>query len=65
MGSSNSAFRDAIQQNLGPIVGLLDDPTVSEILVNGAHEIFVERKGKLERTPLQFADEDALRAAVT
>ncbi|MFN8847083.1 MAG: CpaF family protein [Bdellovibrionales bacterium] len=64
MGASNSAFRDAIQQNLGPIVSLLDDPTVSEILVNGAHEIFVERKGKLERTPLQFADEDALRAAV-
>ena len=64
MGAGNSAFRDAIQQNLGPIVGLLDDPSVSEILVNGAHEIFVERKGKLERTPLQFADEDALRAAV-
>jgi pilus assembly protein CpaF len=64
MGASNSAFRDAIQQNLGPIVSLLDDPTVSEILVNGAHEIFVERKGKLERTPLQFTDEDALRAAV-
>jgi pilus assembly protein CpaF len=64
MSANNSAFRDAIQQNLGPIVGLLDDPTVSEILVNGAHEIFVERKGKLERTPLQFADEDSLRAAV-
>lgn len=65
MSSGNQAFRDAIQQNLGPVAALLDDPSVSEILVNGAHEIFVERKGKLERTQLQFADEDALRAAVT
>lgn len=64
MAGSGQAFRDAIQQNLGPIATLLDDPTVSEVLVNGAHEIFVERRGKLERTPLQFADEDALRAAV-
>lgn len=60
----NQAFKDAIRQNLGPIAALLDDATVSEILINGPHEIFVERKGKLERTPLQFADEDALRAAV-
>ncbi|MFN8791078.1 MAG: CpaF family protein [Bdellovibrionales bacterium] len=63
--AENQAFKDAIRQNLGPVAGLLDDPSVSEILINGAKEIFVERKGKLERTQLQFADEDALRAAVT
>lgn len=62
--SGQSAFRDAIRQNLGPIASLLDDNSVSEILVNGHSEIFVERKGKLEKTSLQFADEDSLRAAV-
>lgn len=62
--SGQSTFRDAIRQNLGPIAGLLDDNSVSEILVNGHSEIFVERKGKLEKTSLQFADEDSLRAAV-
>jgi len=62
--SGQSAFRDAIRQNLGPIASLLDDNSVSEILVNGHSEIFVEKKGKLEKTALQFADEDSLRAAV-
>ncbi len=62
--SGQSAFRDAIRQNLGPIVTLLEDDTVSEILVNGHSEIFIERKGKLEKTALRFNDEDALRAAV-
>lgn len=61
----NQAFKDAIRQNLGPIAALLDDNSVSEILINGAKEIFIERKGKLERTALEFEDEDALRAAVT
>ena len=39
---------------LGPIEPLLKDPTVTDILINGAYAIFVERRGKLEATPLQF-----------
>ncbi len=58
-------FKDTIHQNLAPIVSLLDDPTVSEILINGPDSIFVERQGKMEKTPFQFPDEDSLRAAVT
>jgi pilus assembly protein CpaF len=42
----------------------LDDKGVSEILINGHQEIFVERKGKLERVPEFFPSEDDLRAAV-
>lgn len=59
-----SVFKVAIQNFLGPILHLLDDDTISEILINGAHEIFVEREGKMHRTDVQFPDEDSLRAAV-
>jgi pilus assembly protein CpaF len=39
---------------LGPLEPLLRDETVSDILVNGARMIYVERRGKLELTPLHF-----------
>src|SRR5437773_2879719 len=34
----------------GPLEMLLKDPTISDILVNGPHKIYVERRGKLEKT---------------
>lgn len=43
---------------LGPIEPLISDPTISDILVNNYKTIFVERKGRLERTKVQF-DNDA------
>jgi len=39
---------------LGPLEPLLRDSTVSDILVTGAHMIYVERRGKLERTQIEF-----------
>ena len=45
---------------LGPLEPLLNDPAVSDILVNGCRPIYVERHGKLERTPLQFYDDSHL-----
>ena len=44
----------------GPLQSLLDDPGVTDILVNGPQEIFVERLGRLERTEVRFADERQL-----
>jgi pilus assembly protein CpaF len=41
---------------LGPLEPLMQDPTVSDILVNGPRNIYVERRGKLERTPTVFHD---------
>jgi pilus assembly protein CpaF len=41
---------------LGPLDGLMQDPTVSDILVNGPSMVYVERKGRLEPTDLLFAD---------
>ena len=41
---------------LGPIEPLLADPTVSDILINGPNQIYVERRGILEFTDLFFND---------
>jgi pilus assembly protein CpaF len=42
---------------LGPLAPLLQDPTVSDILVNGAKEVYVERAGILEETKIIFKDD--------
>ncbi len=42
----------------GPIEPLIRDPEVSEIMVNGPYQVFVERKGKLEKTGVVFRDEE-------
>ncbi len=44
----------------GPLEMLLKDPTISDILVNGPHKIFVERRGKLEKTDVKFRDNEHL-----
>src|SRR6266436_1744571 len=44
----------------GPLEALLKDPTISDILVNGPHKIYVERRGKLEKTDVKFRDNDHL-----
>jgi len=42
----------------GPIQVLLDDPDVSEIMVNGPKKVFVEKKGQLTKTNITFDDDD-------
>jgi pilus assembly protein CpaF len=53
-------FHEIIDDMLGfgPIQSLLDDDAVTEIMVNGASKVYVERKGKLERTPIVFESDD-------
>lgn len=46
---------------VGPIEPLLADDTVTDILVNGPDQIYVERHGRLELTPMQFRDERHVR----
>lgn len=43
---------------LGPLEPLLDEPAVTEIMVNGTDQVFVEREGSLELTDVTFQDED-------
>src|SRR6202451_1643819 len=42
---------------LGPIDPLLRDPTITDILINGPRTVYVERRGRLERTNVSFHDE--------
>jgi pilus assembly protein CpaF len=42
---------------LGPLEPLLHDPTISDILVNGPRTVYIERRGRLERTEVVFADD--------
>lgn len=41
---------------LGPLEVILADPTISDILVNGPKQVYVERHGKLEKTEVEFRD---------
>jgi pilus assembly protein CpaF len=43
---------------LGPLQPLLDDESVTEIMVNGAKNIYIERKGKIHRVPVTFESND-------
>lgn len=44
----------------GPLEMLLKDPTISDILINGPHKIYVERRGKMEKSDVKFRDNDHL-----
>ena len=44
----------------GPLEVLLKDPTISDILVNGPHKIYVERRGKMEKSDVKFRDNEHL-----
>ncbi len=59
----NRAERDRIIEEvldetfgLGPLEFLLKDPTISDIMINGPKDIFVERGGQLEKTKVEFRD---------
>jgi pilus assembly protein CpaF len=49
----------------GPIERLLDDETVSEIMVNGPYDVWVERSGRLHRTPVRFTDDGHLQRIIS
>lgn len=48
----------------GPITPLLSDQTVSEIMVNGPKQVYVERRGKLELTKVTFRDNEHLQTII-
>jgi pilus assembly protein CpaF len=49
---------------LGPLQHLLDEPSVTEIMVNGPGMVYVERDGKLAPTSVRFTSEDHLRRII-
>ena len=62
---SKQIYSESIRHFLGPVLSLLDDPEVSEILINGPDTIYFERAGKLYLSDCHFASERMLKAAAT
>ncbi len=56
----NHIFREVVDElfGFGPIESLLNDPGVSEVMVNGPKNIYVEKNGKLVKAPVIFEDND-------
>lgn len=65
-GERQRLTREIIDDVLGhgPLQRYLDDPSVTEIMVNRADQIYVERHGQLFMTDTKFANEDALRKVI-
>jgi len=57
-------FEKTILHFLDPVRAFLDDPSVTEIMINGPAEVYVERKGALVRTEARFESQETLDAAV-
>ncbi|MEZ6066880.1 MAG: ATPase, T2SS/T4P/T4SS family [Planctomycetaceae bacterium] len=57
-------FEASVDYFLGPIREFLLDETVTEVMVNGPSEIYIERGGRLYRTSARFVSEDALLSAI-
>ncbi len=57
-------FEGAIRGFLAPIAPLLEDDSVTEVLVNGPSEVFVERAGVLRRTERRFESVEQLTSAL-
>jgi len=58
-GLREQLLQDVLDDLLGfgPIQPLLDDPLISEVMVNGPDRVFVERNGRLEKSSIRFSDD--------
>jgi pilus assembly protein CpaF len=61
---SNQIYEQAVRHFLKPVLPLLDDATVSEILINGPEVVYFERAGKIHRSEIRFPSAAHLMAAV-
>ncbi len=57
------AGADAVTARPDPLAGLLNDPSITEVIANGPAEIWIERRGRLQRAAFRFDDASALRDA--
>jgi len=59
-----AVFEETILEFFAPVRVFLDDPAVSEIMINGPDQIYIERKGMLELTSAKFESRESLMAAL-
>ncbi|MDZ7666671.1 MAG: CpaF family protein [Desulfotignum sp.] len=71
----NPEFSDSVKTRLfkeildelvgfGPLQPLLDDPDITEVMVNGIDKIYVERNGKITKTDVTFADDNQITTLI-
>lgn len=51
-------------KGLGPLNKLINDSSISEIMVNGCNQVYVERKGKIKLTDVKFRDDNHIRSII-
>ncbi len=61
---TKALFEVTVNHYLAPIKQYLDDPSVTEVMINTHEQIFIERAGKIERVPARFTDQEAYEAAI-
>ncbi len=61
---TTSVFEDSLGEFLRPVRSLLADPRVTEIMINGHKEVFIEIAGKIHKTDFAFPTEHSLTAAI-
>lgn len=59
-----SVYAETLLGFLEPVRAYLDDPTVSEVMINGPSLVFIERRGQLEQTPAKFESREAILCAL-
>ena len=62
--STEDIFAATIDHYLAPIKPYLDDPDVSEVMINAPDRVFIEKNGELVETEARFADDETYRAAI-
>src|SRR3954469_7194934 len=58
-----SLYAESLRAFLKPVLSYLDDESVTEIMINGPEDVWVERKGRLIKTEARFSEEGLLGAA--
>lgn len=66
-GSERRRFIEEVQADvlgLGPLEGLLADPSVTEVMVNGPDKVYIEHAGRLYHSDVQFRDDAHIRQII-
>ena len=59
----DAIFDVTLHKFLAPVNTFLEDPSVSEIMINGPGEVYIEQEGRIYKTDVSFDDEELLEAA--
>lgn len=62
--SNQAIFETTVHHYLAPVRSYLEDTAVSEVMINGPYDIFIEKDGKLIKTEARFPDEASYYAAI-